>query len=71
MTDPELHIIRRYLMSDGNGEPSSASLSALREQLVPRFVREGLVPSAAANGAVDRWTRLAFRVIETLARDPF
>lgn len=71
MTDPELHIIRRYLMSDGNGEPPSASMAALRPRLAPGLVHEGLVASPAANGALDRWTRLAFTVIETLARDPF
>jgi dTDP-4-amino-4,6-dideoxy-D-glucose ammonia-lyase len=71
MSDPECLIVRRYLMSNGSGEPPSAVLAALREHLVQGFVDEGLAASPADNGALDRWTRLAFTVIETLARDPF
>lgn len=71
MTDRQHFIVRRYLTSDGSGDPSSAGPAALREHLVQGFVEQGLVRSRADNGALDRWTRLAFTVIETLARDPF
>lgn len=71
MADRQTVLTSRHVLTDGEDVPLEVSLIALEEHLLPALLRKGLVDSPHDHRTLDRWTRLACGVIETLARDPF
>lgn len=71
MTHAHIALIRPLLLDDNTGELPAAAVAALREQLRDPLLEVGLATSAGDKTALDRWTHLAFDVVQRFSSRPF
>jgi dTDP-4-amino-4,6-dideoxy-D-glucose ammonia-lyase len=71
MTDATIAALRSLLLQESHDAPSPEALDILRGHLRQSLADEGLVDAAGDLDSLNRWTCLAFRLVQTLAGHPF